>query len=129
MMFIGQRLRALRESKHLSQGDIERRTGLLRCYTSRVEHGHTVPSVETLEKYAQALGVPMYRLFYEGSDLPARTRIPNAKFENVEWSKRERRELDKLIGALRRMSDRDREVLLRMAQRMAGRKRKRILRD
>src|SRR5271155_5113832 len=65
-MVIGQRLRELRESKKLSQGDIEKRTGLLRCYTSRVENGHTVPSIETLEKYARALEIPLYKFFYDG---------------------------------------------------------------
>jgi transcriptional regulator with XRE-family HTH domain len=51
-MIIGDRLRALREHKQLSQGDIEKRTGLFRCYISRVECGHTVPAFETLEKFA-----------------------------------------------------------------------------
>jgi transcriptional regulator with XRE-family HTH domain len=58
-MVIGNRLKELRESKELSQGDIEKRTGLLRCYISRVENGHTVPAVATLEKMARALEVPM----------------------------------------------------------------------
>jgi len=49
-MIIGDRLREMREEKKLSQGDIEKRTGLLRCYISRVENGHTVPAIETLEK-------------------------------------------------------------------------------
>ena len=49
-MIVGDRLKAIRETKDLSQGDIEKRTGLLRCYISRVENGHTVPSIETLEK-------------------------------------------------------------------------------
>jgi predicted transcriptional regulator len=49
-MEIGRRLRDLRDEKNLSQGDIEKSTGLLRCYVSRVENGHTVPCVETLEK-------------------------------------------------------------------------------
>ncbi len=62
-MEIGVKLRELRDAKHLSQGDIEKRAGLLRAYTSRVEHGHTVPTIETLEKYASALGVPLYRFF------------------------------------------------------------------
>src|ERR1700747_660870 len=53
MLMIGERLRAIRESKNLSQGHIEKRTGLVRCYTSRVENGHTVPSIETLAKFAQ----------------------------------------------------------------------------
>jgi transcriptional regulator with XRE-family HTH domain len=51
---IGDRLRALREEKKFSQGEVEKRTGLLRCYISRVENGHTVPAVETLEKFARA---------------------------------------------------------------------------
>jgi len=65
-MVIGNRLKELRESKNLSQGVIEKRSGLLRCYISRVENGHTVPSVETLERMARALEVPMYRLFHDG---------------------------------------------------------------
>jgi transcriptional regulator with XRE-family HTH domain len=54
-VIIGNRLRALREEKKLSQGDIEKRTGLIRYYVSRVENGHSIPSVETLEKFARAL--------------------------------------------------------------------------
>jgi transcriptional regulator with XRE-family HTH domain len=50
MLIIGERLRTIRESKNLSQGDIEQRTGIMRCYTSRVKNGHTVPSIETLAK-------------------------------------------------------------------------------
>src|SRR5215471_15815549 len=69
-MVVGNRLRELRESKQMSQGDVEKRTGLLRCYVSRVENNHTVPSVETLEKMARALEVPMYRLFHDG-EVPA----------------------------------------------------------
>ena len=60
---IGEVIRSYRSDRGLSQGDIERRTGLLRCYLSRVENGHTVPSVDTLERLAHALQVPMYRLF------------------------------------------------------------------
>ena len=73
-MIIGERLRALREEKKLSQGDIEKKTGLLRCYISRVENGHTVPAIETLEKMARALEIPMYKLFYDGEEPPT---LPN----------------------------------------------------
>ena len=69
-MLIGTRLRQLREEKHMSQGDIEERTGLLRCYVSRVENGHTVPSLETLERFAAVLDVPLYQLFYCGEEVP-----------------------------------------------------------
>jgi transcriptional regulator with XRE-family HTH domain len=66
-MKIGQKLRELRDAQNLSQGDIEKRTGLLRAYTSRVEHGHVTPSLSTLEKYAAAFDVPLYALCYDGS--------------------------------------------------------------
>ena len=67
---IGDRLRELRAGKKLSQGDIEKRAGLLRCYIPRVENGHTVPAIETLEKMARALEVPLYQLFYDGEEPP-----------------------------------------------------------
>ena len=66
IMVIGNRRKELRESKNLSQGDIEKRRGLLRCYISRVENGHTVPAIKRLEKMARALEAPMYRLFHAG---------------------------------------------------------------
>src|SRR6266481_3124806 len=75
-MVISDRLRAIREQKDLSQGDIEKRTGLKRCYVSRVENGHTVPSIETLEKLARALEVPMYQLFYDGEAPPEIPSLP-----------------------------------------------------
>ena len=78
-MIIGDRLRALREQKKLSQGEIEKRTGLLRCYISRVENGHTVPAVETLEKFARALEVPVYQLFYDGEEPPKLPDLPKRK--------------------------------------------------
>src|ERR1700687_2463554 len=82
-MIIGDRLRALREEKNLSQGDIQERTGLLRCYISRVENGHTIPAMETLEKIAHALEMHLYEVFYEGDDLAP---LPPAKHVNgSEW--------------------------------------------
>jgi|SRR5580692_8331385 transcriptional regulator with XRE-family HTH domain len=58
-MIIGDRLREMREAKKLSQGDLEKRAGLFRCYISRVENGHTVPAIEPIEKFARALKVPI----------------------------------------------------------------------
>jgi transcriptional regulator with XRE-family HTH domain len=75
-MVLGDRLRQLRQEKNISQGDIEKRTSLLRCHVSRVENGHTVPAVETLEKFARALEVPMYSLFYDGDEPPKAPRLP-----------------------------------------------------
>jgi len=69
-MNIGSRLHELRAAKGFSQGDVEKRTGLLRCYLSRVENGHTVPNLETLEKLAGALDVKLYQLFFEGEGKP-----------------------------------------------------------
>ena len=67
-MIIGERLRDLREQKKLPQREIENRSGLQRAYLSRVENGHTVPTIETLEKWAKALEVPIYQLFYDGPE-------------------------------------------------------------
>src|ERR1700675_5183939 len=78
-MIIGERLREIRESKNLSQGDVEKRTRLLRCYLSRIENGHSVPSVDTLEKMARALEVPMYRLFTDDKHV----KKPNVPMEIV----------------------------------------------
>lgn len=124
-MLIGQRLREIREAKNLSQGDIEHKTGLLRCYTSRVENGHTIPAVETLEKYARALEVPLYRLFYEGNEPPPKPKLPSTDTKETTWGANgnERRELSRFARALSRMDDRQRKLLLAMAQRMAGRRR------
>src|ERR1700694_4536222 len=85
-MVIGERLRALREEKKFSQGEVEKRTGLLRCCISRVENGHTVPAVETLEKFARALEVPMYQLFYDGEEPPKLPNLPKRKNANdIVW--------------------------------------------
>src|SRR5438477_12161316 len=81
-MIIGTRLRKLREDKKLSQGDIEKRTGLLRCYVSRVENGHTVPSLETLDKFAGALDIPLYHLMYDGDKPPAPPKNVKRSAEN-----------------------------------------------
>src|ERR1700731_3082836 len=85
-MIIGDRLREMREERKLSQGDIEKRTGLLRCYISRVENGHTVPAVETLEKFARALEVPLYQLFYDGEEPPKLPSQPRRRLSTtVAW--------------------------------------------
>src|ERR1700734_2710599 len=85
-MLLANRLRTLRAEKQLSQGDIQQRTGLLRCYISRVENGHTVPSIDTLEKMARALEVPMYQLFYEGEKRPKLPNLPKGKTgDDIAW--------------------------------------------
>ena len=66
-MKIGTTIRAHRLQRGLSQGDIEKKTGLLRCYLSRVENGHTVPSLDTLSKIALALDLPISQFFAEDS--------------------------------------------------------------
>jgi transcriptional regulator with XRE-family HTH domain len=122
-MLIGQRLKELRELKRLSQGDLEKRTGLLRCYTSRVENGHTVPNIETLEKYARALEIPTYRLFYEGDQPPEKLKLPSAADDKAMWGSKEseRRELRTFAKTLARLNEQQRRLLLAMAQRMAHR--------
>ena len=123
-MIIGDRLREMREEKKLSQGDIEKRTGLLRCYISRVENGHTVPAIETLEKMARALECPLYQLFYEGEEPP---KLPNLlkrkSSDEIVWGStgKEARYLNKFRRLLGRTEESDRKLLLYMAQKMANR--------
>ncbi len=69
-MSIGERLRAIRLSKNLSQGALQKRTGMLRYYISRVENGHTVPSIQTLERMVQAMGVELHQLFFDSTGEP-----------------------------------------------------------
>ena len=122
-MVIGERLRTLREAKDFSQGEIEKRTGLLRCYISRVENGHTVPAIETLEKFARALEVPMYELFYDGEEPPKIPNLPKRMTGgDVAWgsSGKDGRLLQQFRRLLSKTDAKDRRTLLFMAQKMAG---------
>jgi transcriptional regulator with XRE-family HTH domain len=124
-MIVGERLRTLREAKDFSQGEIEKRTGLLRCYISRVENGHTVPSVETLEKFARALEVPMYELLYDGEKPPEIPNLPKRKSAGeIAWgsSGKDARMLMKLRQLLGKTNKDDQKLLLSVALKMARRK-------
>src|SRR6266850_1034320 len=122
-MVIADRLRTLREEKKLSQGDIEKRTGLLRCYISRVENGHTVPAIETLEKMARAFEVPMYQLFYDGEEPPKLPNLPKGKTREDLWgsSGKNARFLNKLRRVLSKTDEEHRKLVMHMAQKMVRR--------
>jgi transcriptional regulator with XRE-family HTH domain len=126
-MVIGERLRGLREAKNLTQQDIENRSGLKRFYLSRVENGYTVPSVQTLEKLAIVLEVPIYRFFYEG-DRPPEPPILPQRVTRTEEAKRyaeSARLIAKLGRLLGKMDETGRSRLYSMARTMAERKRAR----
>ncbi|HEY2461417.1 MAG TPA: helix-turn-helix transcriptional regulator [Candidatus Acidoferrum sp.] len=123
-MIIGTRLRQIREEKKLSQGDIERRSGLLRCYISRVENGHTVPAIETLERLARALECPLYQFFYDGDGAPE---VPTF-FDSRSPSKnawglagKDAQYVEKLRKLLGKSSERDRKMLMHLVQKLAQR--------
>ncbi len=125
-MFIGRRIRQLRERKGLSQGDIEAVSGMLRAYISRVEHGHTLPSLETTERFAAALDVPLYQLFCEGEDPPLAANLPPGKTTDTMAkhpgrSGSEARMLILLKGLTQRMVESDKELLLDFANQLARR--------
>jgi transcriptional regulator with XRE-family HTH domain len=116
-MVISHRLRAIREQKDLSQGDIEQRTGLKRCYVSRVENGHTVPSIETLEKMARALEVPLYQLFYDGEVPPEIQSLPRGvSTDQDEWgsSGETAKFFQQLRKLLSRLTNDDRKLIMHM---------------
>jgi transcriptional regulator with XRE-family HTH domain len=126
-MIIGERLRELREQKKLPQREIENRSGLQRAYLSRVENGHTVPTIETLERWAKALEVPIYQLFYDGPE-PLKTsdlRVWKPRDETL-WggSGQDADYLKQLRRLLRKLDDPNRRLLLQMASRLARRAQK-----
>jgi transcriptional regulator with XRE-family HTH domain len=122
-VIIGERLRALREYKALSQVDMEKRTGLFRYYISRVENGHTIPTLETLTRFARALEVPVFHLVYEEDGpyqppvLPGST---SSLESSVSLSKRDLHLLEQLNILFSRLRDRDRELLFALARKMAN---------
>jgi transcriptional regulator with XRE-family HTH domain len=119
-MVIGDRLKALREAKNLSQDDIEKRTGLLRCYVSRVENGHTVPSLETLEKFARALELPLYHLMFDGDKPPAPPKsIKISTEDSLESSRSGALLMRKLLPLLAKMDQEDRNLILFLAGRVS----------
>ncbi len=120
-MMVGDRLRELREDKKLSQGELMNRTGLARSYISRVENGHTTPSIETMEKLAHALEIPLYAIFYDGEE-PPKPALPLTPIRRGESRKNERL-ISHLRRSLARMSTKDRQLLLQVARRMTHRKR------
>ena len=125
-MLIGEKLREIREAENLSQGDVEQRTGLLRAYISRVENGHTVPSVGTLEKYARALEIPLYQLFHDGESPIKKPNLPATKGDGglLGTRRKELGELRLFAKALSRMNERNRKLLFAIAQQMANEVRK-----
>jgi len=119
-MVIGDKLRALREQKKLSQGDIEKQTGLLRCYVSRVENNHTVPSLDTLEKLARALGVPLYRIFTDDEHVK-KPIIPAEAIRSRAATSKQDSEFRTFAKYFIRMDHKDRGILFHMTSKMANR--------
>jgi len=119
-MVIGDKLKALRAQKKMSQGDVEKRTGLLRCYISRVENGHTVPSVDTLEKLAQALEVPMYKLFTDDDHVKKPIIRAESTPKRAANSKQER-EIRAFAKCFSRMDNKYRGLIFQVASKIAKR--------
>lgn len=127
-MVIGRRLRTLRQQRGLSQGDVEKASGLLRCYISRVEHGHTVPSIKTLERFAAALGVALYQLFYEGETPPPTPHLTYRptleELANEPGAGAEARFLLKVMKLVKYIKESERALLLDLAGKLADRSKK-----
>lgn len=120
-MIVGERIRALREEKKLTRGDLQERTGLQRTYIWRVENGYTVPAVETLEKFARGLNVPIYKFFFEGKKPPPLVRIDA---DSGLWGAggQQKKMLQKFRRYLAKISESERSLLLYLAEEMARRK-------
>jgi transcriptional regulator with XRE-family HTH domain len=108
---IGSTIRTYRLQKGMSQGDIEKRTGLLRCYLSRVENGHTVPSLETLQKIAHALDLQLAEFFSDET--------VSREMSTLRLSEEEIRFLTQIQRYASRLSENDRKLLLAMVRKFA----------
>ena len=76
---IGSQVRALRMAAGASGGGLAQSSGISASMLSRIERGLVSPSVETLERIAHGLGVPVSRFF---GDQPSRTdfsHVPSGK--------------------------------------------------
>jgi transcriptional regulator with XRE-family HTH domain len=113
MMKIGTAIRAHRLQKGLSQGDIEKKTGLLRCYLSRVENGHTVPSLDTLSKIARALDLPITVFFSEDNTVGKQADLQKLTDEELRFLTQIRRYSTNL-------NESDRKLLLAMVKKFAA---------
>ena len=111
-MKIGTTIRTYRLQKGLSQGDIEKKTGLLRCYLSRVENGHTVPSLDTLSKIASALDLPIAQFFADDS--------LGRQFNTQKLSDEELRFLTQFRRYSTTLNESDRKLLLAMVKKFAA---------
>ena len=119
-MVIGDRLKMIRESKNMSQGDVEKRTGLLRCYVSRCENGHTVPNLETLEKWSKALDISMSQLFADNGE-PADP-LPVAKEGQMKLTRTAANHLRRVSAAFSRMQPKDMVIITQLATKFAERR-------
>lgn len=118
-MIVGERLRAVREAKKMSQGDVEKKTGLLRCYLSRCENGHTVPNIETLEKWARALEINLSQLFSENGE-PAKPIVALKNGHTPKLNKAAANGLHRIQSAFVRMAPRDIAIVVGIAKKLAG---------
>jgi len=112
-MNIGETIRTLRLHKGMSQGDIEKRTGLLRCYLSRVENGHTIPSLDTLAKIATAMEVPLSQFFSDSNHNNGSKPMPQLTDDEVRFLTQIRRYSSSL-------NESDRKLVLAMVKKMAA---------
>lgn len=112
-MNIGETIRSFRLQKGMSQGDIEKRTGLLRCYLSRVENGHTIPSLDTLAKIAAAMDVPLAQFFADNSTETTSKNVPQLSEDEVRFLTQIRRYSSGL-------NESDRKLVLAMVKKMAA---------
>jgi transcriptional regulator with XRE-family HTH domain len=122
-MLIGERLRKLRKEKKLSQGDIEKRTGLLRAHISIVENGHITPTIQTLEKFASALEAPLHRFFCDTNEPPKALNLLRKSPAETEWGSagKDAQFLNKLRRLLGKIDEEGRRLILHMARKMVGR--------
>jgi transcriptional regulator with XRE-family HTH domain len=111
LSLIGARILEFRKQRGLSQDDVQRATGFSHAYISNVERGQTLPSLESIERFADALQVPLSELFRSG-EAGSKTRTTDPASDPSDL-------LALLRAHVGTMTAKQREILLALALRLA----------
>jgi len=83
-----------------------------------------VPALDTIEKIARALEVPLYQLFYDGEEPPVLPKLPRRRSaDDIVWGSvgKDARTLTRFRRLLGKIDEPDRKLLFYMAQKLARR--------
>jgi transcriptional regulator with XRE-family HTH domain len=82
ILLVGQKIRQIRKSRHLTQADLAARIGVTQSDLSRMENGEYKVGLDTLFRILQVFELSMSHFFEEPSSAPAAASREAAPFED-----------------------------------------------